>query len=57
MALGVLPVLLILVALCTWISCRLTSRRWDVGYQIFEQGAVYQRYGEYYTINYMLIFT
>ena len=53
MALGVLPVLLILVALCTWISCRLTSRRWDVGYQIFEQGAVYQRYGDYYTMNYL----
>ena len=53
MALGVLPGLLLLVALCTWISCRMTSRRWDVGYQVFEQGAAYQRYGDFYTMNYL----
>ncbi len=53
MTLGVLPGLLLLVALCTWISCRMTSRRWDVGYQVFEQGAAYQRYGDYYTMNYL----
>lgn len=53
MALGVLPGLLALVALCAWISCRMTSRRWDVGYQVFEQGAAYQRYGDYYTMNYL----
>lgn len=53
MALGVLPGLLVLVAACTWISCRMASRRWDVGYQVFEQGAAYQRYGDYYTMNYL----
>ena len=53
MALGVLPGLLALVAVCTWISCRMTSRRWDVAYQVFEQGAAYQRYGDYYTMNYL----
>lgn len=53
MALGVLPALLVLVAVCTWISCRMTSRRWDVAYQLFERGAVYQRYGDYYTMNYL----
>lgn len=53
MALGVLPVLLLLVVVCTWISCRMTSRRWDVSYQVFEQGAAYQRYGDYYTMNYL----
>lgn len=49
---GLLPVLL-LVLLCTWISCRMTSRRWDVSYRVFEQGAAYQRYGDYYTMNYL----
>lgn len=53
MSLGVLPGLLALVAVCTWISCRMTSRRWDVSYQVFEQGAAYQRYGDYYTMNYL----
>lgn len=50
---GILPGLLILTALCSWISCRMTSRRWDVAYQVFKQGAVYQRYGDYYTMNYL----
>lgn len=50
---GILPGLLALVAVCTWISCRMTSRRWDVSYQVFEQGAAYQRYGDYYTMNYL----
>lgn len=53
MTLGVLPGLLILVTLCTWISCRMTSRRWDVSYRLFERGAMYQRYGDYYTMNYL----
>lgn len=50
---GLLPGLLILTALCAWISCRMTSRRWDVAYQVFEHGAAYQRYGDYYTMNYL----
>lgn len=53
MTIGVLLGLLALVAVCTWISCRMTSRRWDVAYQVFEQGAAYQRYGDYYTMNYL----
>lgn len=50
---GLLPGLLSLTAFCAWISCRMTSRRWDVAFQVFEQGAVYQRYGDYYTMNYL----
>ena len=50
---GLLPGLLALTVFCAWISGRMTSRRWDVAYQVFEQGAVYQRYGDYYTMNYL----
>jgi len=53
MAPGVLPGLLAPTLLCAWVSCRMTSRRWDVSYQVFEQGAAYQRYGDFYTMNYL----
>lgn len=42
-----------LAGLCAWISCRVASRRWDVAYEVFAHGASYQRYGDYYTMNYL----
>lgn len=53
MAPGVTFCLLVLAGLCAGISGRMTSRRWDVAYKVFEQGAAYQRYGDYYTMNYL----
>ncbi len=50
---GVMSCLLLLAGLCAWISCRMTSRRWDVAFEVFEKGAAYQRYGDYYTMNYL----
>ncbi len=50
---GALALLSLLAAVCIWISCRMTSRRWDVSYEVFVKGAAYQRYGDYYTMNYL----
>ncbi|MBO5283937.1 MAG: ABC transporter ATP-binding protein [Lachnospiraceae bacterium] len=50
---GLLAGILVFAFGCAWISCRMTSRRWDVSYRVFEQGAAYQRYGDYYTMNYL----
>lgn len=53
LALGILALLILLALLCTWISCRMSSGRWDVAYRVFERGAAYQRYGDYYTMQYL----
>lgn len=50
---GALPLLSLLAAVCIWVSSRMTSRRWDVSYEVFVKGAAYQRYGDYYTMNYL----
>lgn len=50
---GVLTVMALLAAVCIWVSCSMSARRWDAGYQTFLKGAVYQRYGDYYTMNYL----
>lgn len=50
---GALALLSLLAAVCIWVSCRMTSRRWDVSYEVFVKGAAYQRYGDYYTMNYL----
>lgn len=50
---GALALLSLLAAVCIWVSSRMTSRRWDVSYEVFVKGAAYQRYGDYYTMNYL----
>lgn len=50
---GALAALSVLAALCIWVSCRMAARRWDVSYRVFVEGAAYQRYGDYYMMNYL----
>lgn len=38
---------------CSYITCKIASKRFDVSFDIFEQGAKYNRYGEFYTMNYL----
>ncbi len=45
--------LIILVTVSSIVSCKMTSKRFDVNYEVFVNGAKYNRYGEFYTISYL----
>lgn len=47
------PVLLLLVGACVFISCKMAAKHFDVSFAVFEKGAEYNRYGEFYTMNYL----
>lgn len=50
---GVILLLVGLVMACSYVSCKMTSKRFDVSFDVFEKGAKYMRYGEFYTLNYL----
>ena len=43
----------VLIVGCSYFTCKIASKRFDVGFDIFEQGARYNRYGEFYTLSYL----
>lgn len=43
-----------LIAVCAYVSCKTMSKRFDVSIEVFTQGAEYKRYGEFYTMNYLM---
>ena len=43
----------LLVTLCSFISCKMTSKRFDVAFELFQNGSKYNRYGDFYTMNYL----
>lgn len=45
--------ILVLVILCSFVTCKMTSKRFDVGFDVFENGSKYIRYGDFYTMNYL----
>ena len=45
--------LVILTVGCSYFTCKIASKRFDVSFDIFEQGARYNRYGEFYTLSYL----
>ena len=45
--------LAILIAGGAWITCKTASKRFGVGFDVFEQGAKYNRYGEFYYLSYL----
>lgn len=45
--------LVILIIVCSFISCKMTSKKFDSNYEVFTNGSKYNRYGEFYTINYL----
>ncbi|MBQ7777225.1 MAG: ABC transporter ATP-binding protein [Lachnospiraceae bacterium] len=45
--------LLLLVVSCAYVSCKMTGKRFDVAFQVFEEGAKFKRFGEFYTLEYL----
>lgn len=43
----------LLVGSCVFLSCKMAGKRFDVSFEVFEKGAEYNRYGEFYTMNYL----
>lgn len=52
-AAAILFLLAALVAGCSYITCKIASRRFDVSFEVFEHGAKFNRYGEFYDLNYL----
>lgn len=50
---GSIVMLAALVLICSYVSCKMTGKRFDVSFEVFENGAKYNRYGEFYTMNYL----
>lgn len=49
-------ILLIISALifsCSLVSCKMTGKRFDVSFKLFQHGSKYSRYGEFFTMNYL----
>jgi len=45
--------LIVLVIFCAHISCKMTGKRFDVNFEVFEEGAKYIRVGDFYTREYL----
>lgn len=45
--------MILMVGICIFISCKMAGRHFDVSFEVFEKGAEYNRYGEFYTMNYL----
>lgn len=45
--------LAVLILSGSYISCKTASKRFDVSFAVFEQGARYKRYGEFYDLDYL----
>ncbi|MCI9338598.1 MAG: ABC transporter ATP-binding protein [Lachnospiraceae bacterium] len=42
-----------LMAVSSFVACRMTGKRFDVSFDLFLKGARYARYGDYYHMNYL----
>lgn len=52
-AVTILILLAGLIVVCSYVTCKISSKRFDVSFDVFEQGAKYNRYGEFYTMSYL----
>lgn len=50
---AIVLLLAVLVAGGSFFSCKMTQKRFDISYEVFKNGAAYNRYGEFYTLNYL----
>lgn len=50
---GMLLLIAAMVFGCSYISCKMTSKRFDVSFELFQNGSKYSRYGDFYTMNYL----
>lgn len=49
----ILSLLAFLVLGSVFITCKIASKRFDVSFEVFEHGAKYNRYGEFYDLSYL----
>ena len=47
-------IILLLIAVCSYITCKTSSKRFDVNFDVFEQGSKYISFGDFYTREYLL---
>ena len=47
-------VILLLIAVCSYITCKTSSKRFDVNFDVFEHGSKYISFGDFYTREYLL---
>ena len=52
-AVAIVILLGMLIVGCSYFTCKIASKRFDVSFDVFEQGAKYNRYGEFYTLSYL----
>lgn len=52
-AVAIVILLGVLIVGCSYFTCKIASKRFDVSFDVFEQGARYNRYGEFYTLSYL----
>lgn len=45
--------LAVLIAGGAWITCKTAAKRFEVSFDVFEHGAKYNRYGEFYDLSYL----
>ncbi len=47
-------VILLLIVLCSYITCKTSSKRFDINFDVFQHGSKYISFGEFYTREYLL---
>lgn len=47
-------VIVLLIAVCSYITCKTSSKRFDVGFEVFQHGSKYISFGDFYTREYLL---
>lgn len=52
-AISIMLLLVVLIIACSYFTCKIASKRFEVGFDVFEHGAKYNRYGEFYTLSYL----
>ena len=53
-AVGFIVLTLLLVAVCSFITCKTSSKRFDADFEVFLNGSKYISYGDFYTRDYLL---
>lgn len=47
-------VIVLLIAVCSYITCKTSSKRFDVGFEVFQHGSKYISFGDFYSREYLL---
>ena len=50
---GAISFMAVLVVFCSYVSCKMTGKRFDVDFEVFQNGSKYSRYGDFYNMNYL----